>query len=142
MFDGGCAEYWEPPDTRASRSLLRDIAAAQRQENQACARRLRVAAELFETRRTERGEAEDWAVDTWAAVAAEIAAALRISLGKASSILNYGHAMRRLPQVAGSPKRRTTRTRERARRIATERNHNRQRRSRAEPAPGEDPPPF
>lgn len=101
MFDGGCAEYWEPPDTRASRSLLRDIAAAQRQENQACARRLRVAAELFETRRTERGEAEDWAVDTWAAVAAEIAAALRISLGKASSILNYGHAMRRLPQVAG-----------------------------------------
>ena len=100
MFDHGCAEFWDPPDTRASRSLLRDIAAAQRQENQACARRLRIAAELFEMRRGERGEAEDWAVDTWAAVGAEIAAALRISVGKAGSILNYGHAMLRLPEVA------------------------------------------
>ena len=59
-----------------------------------------MAVELFEMRRAERGEAADWAVDTWAAVAAEIAAALQISLGKAGSMLNYGHALQRLPAVA------------------------------------------
>jgi hypothetical protein len=80
--------------------LLTDLAAAQRQENQACARRLRVAGELFEMRREQRGESEDWAVDTWAAVGAEIAAALRISLGKAGSIMDNGLAMQRLPAVS------------------------------------------
>ena len=51
-------------------------------------------------RRAERGEDEHWAVDTWAAVGAEVAAALRISLGKAGSYIHYGLAMRRLPRVA------------------------------------------
>ncbi len=63
--------------------------------------RLDAIGELFELRRTQRGEAADWAVDTWAAVGAEVAAALRISLGRAGSYVRYGVAMReRLPQVA------------------------------------------
>ncbi len=102
MFDKGLADYWEPPDTAASRELLNDLAAAQRRENQACARRLRVVAELFGMRLAERGEKADWAVDTWAAVGAEVAAALRVSLGMAGSYLNYGLAMERLPAVAAA----------------------------------------
>ena len=39
-------------------------------------------------------------MDTWAAVGAEIAAALQISLAKAASYMNYGLAMLRLPAVA------------------------------------------
>ena len=42
----------------------------------------------------------DWAVDTWAAVGAEVAAALRISLGKASSVMHDAQAMDRLPAIA------------------------------------------
>jgi len=80
--------------------MLADLAVAARLENQAAARKLKYAGELFELRRAERGEEEDWAVDTWAAVGAEIAAALRISLGKSGSFMNYGIAMRRLPAVA------------------------------------------
>lgn len=76
------------------------LVAAARQENQAAARRLKAAGELFEMRRAEHGEEERWAVDTWAAAGAEIAAALRISLGKAGSHIQYGLAMRRLPAVA------------------------------------------
>ncbi len=52
-------------------------------------------------RRAERGEEEHWAVDTWAAVGAEVAAALRIGLGRAGTLIRYGLAMRRLPAVAG-----------------------------------------
>jgi Domain of unknown function (DUF222) len=58
--------------------------------------------ELFESRRVERGEREDWAVDTWAAVGAEVAAALRISLGLAGSYLHYALAMRARPAVAAA----------------------------------------
>jgi len=71
-----------------------------RQENQAAAGRLRAICELFELRRRQRGEREDWAVDTWAAVGAEVAAALQISLAKAGSYMTYALAMRRLPKVA------------------------------------------
>ena len=56
---------------------------------------------MFELRRAERGEQADWAVDTWAAVGAEVAAALRVSLAMAGSYLRYALAMReRLPRVA------------------------------------------
>ncbi|HYB81473.1 MAG TPA: HNH endonuclease signature motif containing protein, partial [Mycobacterium sp.] len=49
----------------------------------------------------QRGEQQDWAVDTWAAVGAEVAAAFRISLAMAGSYMRYALAMReRLPQVA------------------------------------------
>ena len=102
MFDSRVHDYWEPPVTAESRSLLEDMAAAARAESQAAARRLTAVAELFEARRAQRGEAEDWAVDTWAAVGAEVAAALRISLGKAGSLMHDGLAMRRLPAVAAA----------------------------------------
>ena len=100
MFDSRLHDYWEPPDTPASQSLTEAICDAARTENRAAAQRLRFIGELFEMRRAERGEEEDWAVDTWAAVGAEIASALRISLGKAGSYISYGLAMRRLPAVA------------------------------------------
>jgi hypothetical protein len=71
-------EYWEPSETDRSRAL-----------------------KLFELRRVERGECADWAVDTWAAVGAKVAAAFRISLAMAGSYMRYALAMReRLPQVA------------------------------------------
>ena len=74
MFDGQLQGYWEPPETPRSQSLIEQLAAAGRAENQAAARRLTAVADLFEMRRAERGEEPDWAVDTWAAVAAEVAA--------------------------------------------------------------------
>lgn len=100
MFDKRVHDYFKPTDTAQSAALVDDLTSAARRENQAAAAKLRAAGELFELRRAERGEAEDWAVDTWAAVGAEIAAALRISLGKSGSLMNYGLAMRRLPAVA------------------------------------------
>ena len=81
-------------------AMIVGIAAAARMENQAAARRLRGIAELFEARRARHEEAENWAVDTWAEVGAEVAAALRISVGKAGGYINDGLAMRRLPLVA------------------------------------------
>lgn len=81
-------------------AMILGIAAAARMENQAAARRLRGVAELFEARRAQHEEAENWAVDTWAEVGGEIAAALRISVGKAGGYINDGLAMRRLPMVA------------------------------------------
>ncbi|MFN0142789.1 MAG: HNH endonuclease signature motif containing protein [Mycobacterium sp.] len=100
MFDKRLHDYFAPTDCAESRALIADLAVAARLENQAAARKLKYAGELFELRRAERGETEDWAVDTWAAVGAEIAAFLRISLGKAGSFMNYGIAMQRLPAVA------------------------------------------
>lgn len=101
MFGGSrYHEYFEPSDTAESRALLASICASARTENQVAARRLASIAELFELRRRERGEHEDWAVDTWAAVGAELAARLRISLGKAGGYLTCGLAMRQLPDVA------------------------------------------
>ncbi|WP_431235390.1 HNH endonuclease signature motif containing protein [Mycolicibacterium psychrotolerans] len=94
-------DYFEPSDTAESRALLASIVASARAENQTAARRLAAIAELFELRRHERGEREDWAVDTWAAVGAEVSAALRISSAKAGSYMNYGLAMKQLPAVAG-----------------------------------------
>ena len=100
MFDHWPAEYFEPADTAEASDLINRLANVSRLENQAAAQRLRVIADLFELRRQERGEREDWAVDTWAAVGAEVAAALRLSLGKANSYMNYALAMLRLPAVA------------------------------------------
>ena len=74
---------------------------ARRTESRAVADRLDAIAELFEPRRAERGECAEWAVDTWAAVGAEVAAAFRISVVMAGSYMRYALAMReRLPQVA------------------------------------------
>lgn len=99
MFEWVCDDF-QPSDTARTRNLINQLTAESRLENRAAARRLRVIAELFELRREERGELEERAVDTWAAVGAEVAAALRISLAKAASYLNYALAMKRLPEVA------------------------------------------
>ena len=93
-------DYFKPSDTAQSRDLIEQLGAASRAENQAAASRLRTICALFELRRCQRGEREDWAVDTWAAVGAEVAAALRISLAKAGSYMSYGLALLRLPAVA------------------------------------------
>lgn len=101
MFDTRLHEYWEPSRTDRSRALVQRVCAARRVEAAAAADRLDAIGELFELRRAERGEHQDWAVDTWAAVGAEVAAALRISLAMAGSYMRYALAMReRLPQVA------------------------------------------
>jgi hypothetical protein len=55
---------------------------------------------LFGYRLSRCSDTEAWAIDTEAAVAAEVGAALRISQGLAASRLRYARAMReRLPQV-------------------------------------------
>ena len=100
MFDTRLHEYFEPSHTAGSRALIHRMRAAWRVESQAAADRLDAIGELFDQRRVERGEHADWAVDTWAAVGAEVAAALRISLAMAGSYMHYALAMReRLPQV-------------------------------------------
>jgi hypothetical protein len=101
MFDTRLHEYWKPPQTEYSRALIDRMRTAGRAESRAAAQRLDAIAELFELRRAQRGEQADWAVDTWAAVGAEVAAAFRISQGLAGSYLRYALAMReRLPSVA------------------------------------------
>ena len=103
MCDRGLAEYFKPSDTDQSRGLIERMCTAGRAEAQAAADRLDAIWELFELRRKERGEMVDWAVDTWAAVGAEVAAALRTSLGMAGSYMRYARAMwERLPAIAAA----------------------------------------
>lgn len=89
-----------PSATPESAALLRRIGVAARAENRAAAAQLHDIGELFAYRLSRCAEAEDWAVDTEAAVAAEVAAELRIGQGLAASRVRYARAMReRLPQV-------------------------------------------
>jgi hypothetical protein len=98
-FDRLFAKY-SPADTNRTRSLISRISTAARCEARAVAERLVAIGELFGDRLREFGEAKEWAVDTTDVVAAEVAAALRISKGMALSYLGYARAMReRLPQV-------------------------------------------
>ncbi len=72
-----------------------------RVENRAIAARLAKIGELFDMYLAEYGEEKDCAVDTWAAVGAEVAAALRYSRAMASSYIQYANTMRdALPKVA------------------------------------------
>jgi hypothetical protein len=87
MFDTRLHEYWKPPQTEDSRALIDRMCIAGRAESRAAAARLDAVGELFELRRAQRGEEADWAVDTWAAVGAEVAAAFRISQAMAGSYL-------------------------------------------------------
>ena len=101
MFDTRLHGYFKPSDTDTSRALLARVCGSNRAEAQAAAARLDAIWELFELRRKERGEMVDWAVDTWAAVGAEVAAVLQTSLGMAGSYLHYARAMwERLPRLA------------------------------------------
>jgi hypothetical protein len=90
-----------PSRTTESSALLDRIAASWRAQNRAVASALAAIGELFGYRLSRCSDTEDWAVDTEAAVSAEVAAALRMSQGLAASQLRYARAMReRLPQLA------------------------------------------
>ncbi|MFP2994251.1 HNH endonuclease signature motif containing protein, partial [Mycobacterium intracellulare] len=66
----------------------------------AAAAQLVAIGELFAYRLSRCAETEEWAVDTEAAVAAEVGAQLRIGQGLAASRVRYARAMReRLPKV-------------------------------------------
>ena len=85
----------------SSRRLIEGMCADARVENRAIAARLGKIGELFDVRLAEYGEEKDCAVDTWAAVGAEVAAALRCSRAMASSYLHYAVSLRdALPKVA------------------------------------------
>src|SRR6202040_2580743 len=74
-----------------------------RVENAACARRLASTADMVEARWAADGSAEreQWCVDNWDAVAAEVAAAQNVSTGVASHQLMVAMALReRLPRGA------------------------------------------
>jgi Domain of unknown function (DUF222) len=81
-------------------ALVERIGAASRCENRAAAAQLIAIGELFAYRLSRSPETEDWAADTMEEVAAEVAAALRISQRLAASRVESARAMReRLPKV-------------------------------------------
>ena len=107
MCDRDLAEYFTAVRYRRVEGVVGRVCGSNRAEAQAAAARLDAIWELFELRRVERGERVDWAVDTWAAVGAEVAAALRTTLGMAGSYLHYAKAMwERLPKIAAAVPRR------------------------------------
>jgi hypothetical protein len=94
-------ERCHPSKTAESAALVERICAAWRAENRDAAAQLAAIHELFRYRLSRCSESEDWAIDTMAAVTAEVAAALRVSQGLAASRLRYARAMcERLPRVA------------------------------------------
>ncbi|OJZ70063.1 hypothetical protein BRW65_21275 [Mycobacterium paraffinicum] len=113
MFDSGVSsaeviaafdEHFErryPSKPAESAALLERVSGWSRAQNRAAAAQLAAIGELFAYRLSRCGECEQWAVDTEAAVAAEVAAELRISQGLAASRVRYARALReRLPKVA------------------------------------------
>lgn len=89
-----------PSSTPVSVGLLEHIGAVARVENRAAAAQLAAIGQLFSYRLSRCSETEEWAVDTEAAVAAEVGAQLRIGVGLAASRVRYARAMReRLPKV-------------------------------------------
>jgi hypothetical protein len=90
-----------PSRTPESAALLDQISTSWREQNRGAAGALAAIGDLFAYRLTRCSDTEDWAVDTEAAVSAEVAAALRMSQGLAASQLRYARAMReRLPKLA------------------------------------------
>ena len=94
-------ELWSASrPTPESAALLDRIGEAGRSEARAAALRLVAIGELFVLRLRDSGEQADWAMDTWEAVAAQVAAALQCSIAMGSSYLRYAMALRdRLPEV-------------------------------------------
>ena len=89
-----------PSKTPESAALLAQAGGCARAENRAVAGQLAAIGRLFAHRLSRCAETEEWAIDTEAAVAAEVAAELRISQGLAASRLRYARALReRLPRV-------------------------------------------
>jgi len=86
--------------TTESAALLEQACVAARTEAQATARRLNVIANLMRLRDRQYGDRAEWVADLWDAIAAELAAALRISCALASSYMRDAEVMReRLPKV-------------------------------------------
>ncbi|MCV7399030.1 DUF222 domain-containing protein [Mycobacterium fragae] len=101
MFDCGLPDLDSLPGVDDS-TVVTAITGWDRVEAAAAARRLAAVAELV-ARRVEGGSPERgrWSCDNWDAMAAEVAAALGISHGKASGQMYVAVALReRLPQVA------------------------------------------
>jgi hypothetical protein len=95
MFDSYSASRPTP-----QAALVDRICAGTRAENRAAAEQLVAIGELFAHRLSLCSETDDWAIDTEAAVSAEVGAALRISQSLAGSRLRYARALReRLPKV-------------------------------------------
>ena len=88
-------ERWhQRTPTRESADWMDQISTAVRIENQAVAAQLAAIGGLFRYRLSQCStETEDWAIDTMAAVAAEVAAGLRISQGSATDKVHYARAM-------------------------------------------------
>jgi hypothetical protein len=83
-----------------ARPALERLRAAARAENRAAGERLSVIGELDVSYLREVGERDMWCTDTREAITAEVAAALGITHGLATSYLEYSRAMRlRLPRV-------------------------------------------
>ena len=78
------AEHWrELVPTAEAAGLVEQIGVAARWENQAAAAQLVMIGSLFAHRLSQSSEAEEWAIDTMEAVAAEVAAGQRISQARA-----------------------------------------------------------
>ena len=92
--------WYASRSTPESAALLDRVSDAARAEARAAAERLVAIGELFVLRCRDSGECEDWAADTWDAVAAQVAAAMRTSVAMAVSYLHYAMALRnRLPEA-------------------------------------------
>src|SRR6202035_1301148 len=93
-------ESSELSTSRESTALLERACAAARIEAQATAQRLNAVADLMRLRHRQYGDCAEWVADLWDAMAAEVAAALRISRALASSYMSDAEIMReRLPKV-------------------------------------------
>jgi hypothetical protein len=83
----------EPPATLEPAALLDDVRAASRAETRAAAQRVSGIWHLYKVRLRETGDRAQWALDTWDAVAAEVAAALNITLTIAGSYVRAFQAI-------------------------------------------------
>jgi hypothetical protein len=111
MFDRSVLDEWaqqieerlqQRTPTADSAECMHQITTAVRIENQAVAAQLAAIGRLFRHRLSQTStETQDWAIDTMDAVAAEVAAELRISQRLATDRIGYARTMHeRLPQVA------------------------------------------
>ncbi|HRD12719.1 MAG TPA: DUF222 domain-containing protein, partial [Mycobacterium sp.] len=90
-------------DTLSESELLDLMRGAQHRERVAIAERLLAAGRLCQRRIRDSGtdNREQWCIDNWEAVAAEVGAELDISRARASSQMNYGiELLERLPRLA------------------------------------------
>ena len=85
--------------------VLAEMSGAQRDERVAAARRILAAGRLCQLRLADvhPEDRTQWCIDNWEAVAAEVAAELGISRGRASAQMNYGvELLERLPKLGAA----------------------------------------